>query len=442
VRDTPVVDRVLSVPLPCLRTCKLVWLTFNDWCRPDAASGVWNVVLPVEGGEECCAQKNVRVTAVEVQKQRGRKEYCRSLSMVDPEAAKEIRHKTNPERIHSLEDWLCLTRVQNTLILPPFRDLSPPISSYLYLRLLDVNRLERLQACGAINSLPSSERIQFNHHTQILSIHKHVPGTLPSGGGWFSRDPPVKHCDRCGQGTSKLDREICKGCGVVPSWVAAHSMEAEELKRRLAHVLSKEPALFTALLPVNVLGDGNCCPHSCSVALWGVHDRVYGLGAGKLGTLRSSLSHVMNQHKSLFFERWKRQEMLWDSQDAIAMGMEHGFQRSQEEWSAEFQDLLARSGTDGAYLCQIHIYVLAHLLRRPIIVYADTVQQDSPCRMRGLYLPMEHEVTGIDWETAPLLLAFDGAHFVPLTYHLKHWPPTKPEPRERWIRKTNKKPYT
>ncbi len=49
---------------------------------------------------------------------------------------------------------------------------------------------------------------------------------------------------------------------------------------------------------------------------------------------------------------------------------------------------LARSGTDYAYLAQIHLFILAHVIRRPIIVYAPTEQQDSPCRFRGVYLPV------------------------------------------------------
>jgi hypothetical protein len=97
----------------------------------------------------------------------------RSLSMVSPQLADKIREKVNPEKIISLDDDSCsfieasLTSVQNTLVLPPFTSFSPPISSYLYWRLLDVDRLERLQACGAINSLPNSES---GTHSQMYSL--------------------------------------------------------------------------------------------------------------------------------------------------------------------------------------------------------------------------------------------------------------------------------
>ena len=226
--------------------------------RPDAASGVWQVVLPIgEGaGEDYYPQKAMRVVAAHVKRAYcAKREYARSLSMANPDAARAIREKTDKSSIHSLEDWLRLTRANNTLLLPPFSNFSPPISSYLYLRLLDVHRMERLQKCGAINSLPSSEWIHFNHTTQMIRVNQHAPGALPSGGHWFSTDAAVRHCSACGRGTSKPAREQCKACG-GKEWVDAGSLDAELLKMRLADKLPKEPALFSALLPVNVLGDG------------------------------------------------------------------------------------------------------------------------------------------------------------------------------------------
>jgi hypothetical protein len=105
------------------------------------------------------------------------------------------------------------------------------------------------------------------------------------------------------------------------------------------------------------------------------------------------------------------------------MGLTEANYRQPEEWKREWRDILERSGRDGAFLMEIHIYVLAHVLRRPIIVYSDAVQQDSPCHVRGIYLPLEWSGTGMEWETTPLLLAYEGSHFVQLIYHLKKWPP-------------------
>jgi hypothetical protein len=278
------------------------------------------------------------------------------MSMVNPQLANRIREIVNPDKIVNTADnsasfiVASLTRVQNTLVLPPFAHFSPPVRSYLYWRLLDVHRLERLQQCGAINSLPNSETVDVNRHTEIITVRGNADAT------------------------------------------------------------------YTALLPMNVMGDGNCCLHSCSVAMWGVHDRTT---FGQTGTVRSSLHRLMTQQADLWFRRWQVQEQKFDEEDARAMGSEGQIERSKEEWEKEFKDILERSGQDKAFLVQIHIYVLAHVLRRPIIVYADAVQEYSPCRMRGIYLPLEWRGTGIPWETAPLLLAYDGSHFVPLIYHLK-----------------------
>ena len=49
---------------------------------------------------------------------------------------------------------------------------------------------------------------------------------------------------------------------------------------------------FSAVLPYNVLGDGNCCLHAISVALWGIQDRV--------GVLRGAMDGMMKS-KTLFF---------------------------------------------------------------------------------------------------------------------------------------------
>ena len=262
----------------------------------------------------------------------------RSLSMANPELADIIREKVNPGSIvsggtaDSSYSYIepSLTSVQNTLVLPPFTSFSRHISSYLYWRLLDVYRLERLQACGAINSLPNCESVDVNRSSEIITT-RNVGAT------------------------------------------------------------------YSALLPMTVMGDGNCCLHSCSVQLWGVQDRRRAIGGR--GTVRSSLHRLMTQQAPLFFQRWQQQEQQWDLENARVMGLTEAIERQPEEWEREWRDILERSGRDGAFLMEIHIYVLAHVLRRPIIVYSDAVQQDSPCRMRGIYLPLEWSGTGMELET-------------------------------------------
>lgn len=64
---------------------------------------------------------------------------------------------------------------------------------------------------------------------------------------------------------------------------------------------------------------------------------------------------------------------------------------------------------------ELHIFVLAHLLQRPIIITADTILRDSggealaPITFGGVYLPLEHPPTLC--HRFPILLTYDAAHF-------------------------------
>lgn len=64
---------------------------------------------------------------------------------------------------------------------------------------------------------------------------------------------------------------------------------------------------------------------------------------------------------------------------------------------------------------EFHVFVLAHVLRRPIIVIADTVLRDvdneaiAPIPFGGIYLPVERSPS--ECYNSPLLLAYDAAHF-------------------------------
>ncbi|XP_010122935.1 PREDICTED: OTU domain-containing protein 7A [Chlamydotis macqueenii] len=64
---------------------------------------------------------------------------------------------------------------------------------------------------------------------------------------------------------------------------------------------------------------------------------------------------------------------------------------------------------------EFHVFVLAHILRRPIVVVADTMLRDSggeafaPIPFGGIYLPLE--VLPNRCHCSPLVLAYDQAHF-------------------------------
>jgi hypothetical protein len=78
--------------------------------------------------------------------------------------------------------------------------------------------------------------------------------------------------------------------------------------------------------------------------------------------------------------------------------------------SSSIQNLLV-------YLEDVHIFALANLLKRPIIVIAlETLKNIEPIRLRGIYLPVLSDPSSCVRD--PILIAFHDYHFVPLMFSL------------------------
>ena len=64
---------------------------------------------------------------------------------------------------------------------------------------------------------------------------------------------------------------------------------------------------------------------------------------------------------------------------------------------------------------ELHVFVLAHVLYRPIVIVADTILKDAngdamaPISFGGIYLPLERSAN--ECYRTPLLLTYDAAHF-------------------------------
>ena len=119
-----------------------------------------------------------------------------------------------------------------------------------------------------------------------------------------------------------------------------------------------------------------------------------------------------------------------------------GFTLSDEEWEKEWSELiriarseerqsnaskekdsntLRRNSTirpNYESLEEIHVFVLAHVLKRPVIVLANTVLRDmhgqdfAPIYFSGVYLPLEYNPKHCF--KSPMVLAYEAAHFSPL----------------------------
>lgn len=187
-----------------------------------------------------------------------------------------------------------------------------------------------------------------------------------------------------------------------------------------------EAGFCRKLWPLATTGDGNCLLHAASLAMWGFHDR-------KL-TLRAALHAILasSEYKSALWQRWRFQQTRLNKQAGLVY--------SELEWAKEWDEIVglaapeprqSKCGTRRRSLAiadqpiddtatyesleEIHIMALAHVLRRTIIVVADTVLRDlngeamAPIPFLGVYLPFE--IPAVDCHRAPLLLTYDMAHF-------------------------------
>ncbi|CAK6442494.1 unnamed protein product [Pipistrellus nathusii] len=178
------------------------------------------------------------------------------------------------------------------------------------------------------------------------------------------------------------------------------------------------------LLPLATTGDGNCLLHAASLGMWGFHDRDL--------VLRKALYTMMRTgaEREALKRRWRWQQ--------TQQNKESGLVYTEDEWEREWTELLklasseprTHSGKNGGgsgggvdsaedpvyeSLEEFHVFVLAHILRRPIVVVADTMLRDSggeafaPIPFGGIYLPLE--VPPNRCHCSPLVLAYDQAHF-------------------------------
>lgn len=185
------------------------------------------------------------------------------------------------------------------------------------------------------------------------------------------------------------------------------------------------------LWPLSTTGDGNCLLHAASLGMWGFHDRLL--------ILRKALYNflTMGTCRHALWRRWRWQNARSNLQAGLDLRL------NEDEWRREWDNILklassqprtSGSSTPSASetevdgrgesfstsktyesLEEIHVLALAHVLKRPIFVIADTVLKDvngealAPIPFGGIYLPLEIEPS--ECSRSPLILAYDAAHF-------------------------------
>ena len=164
----------------------------------------------------------------------------------------------------------------------------------------------------------------------------------------------------------------------------------------------------TKLVPLNTIGDGNCLLHAASLAMWGFQDRDF--------VLRRALSHAVSEEiqKNTLYQRWQHNRELENQQ--------FGIQLEPHQWDQEWQmvrqqtSATALAGQNLESLDEFHVFILANVLRRPIIMYAvpklRSHQTDGTLQkinFHGVYLPLLWAPDSC--KKTPLPLAYHNGHF-------------------------------
>ncbi|KAG8444426.1 hypothetical protein GDO86_009563 [Hymenochirus boettgeri] len=169
------------------------------------------------------------------------------------------------------------------------------------------------------------------------------------------------------------------------------------------------------LVPLKTNGDGNCLLHAASMYMWGVQDTDL--------ALRKTLHDVLTATDTRNF-RFRWQLECVKSTEFIKTGLRYDTRNWDEEWEqlVKMSSTETSEGQNGLQydsLEEIHIFVLANILRRPIIIIADNVIRSlesgssfSPLSVSGIYLPLH-------WPSQecykyPIVLGYDSQHFAPL----------------------------
>ncbi|EUB60098.1 Ubiquitin thioesterase zranb1-A [Echinococcus granulosus] len=147
--------------------------------------------------------------------------------------------------------------------------------------------------------------------------------------------------------------------------------------------------------------DGDCLLDSLMQACWGVFDQQ--------STLRHALTESIRACEGQFYRIWREHEVHQAASQ---------YQPDEEQLLRDWHSALTAASLTRSPLEQIHIFVLAHVLRRPIIVYGVKYihnYRDEPiglANFEGVYLPLLWESTFCSRD--PVILGYTRGHFTAL----------------------------
>ncbi|CAG2197947.1 A20 [Mytilus edulis] len=171
------------------------------------------------------------------------------------------------------------------------------------------------------------------------------------------------------------------------------------------------------LYPLKTKGDGNCLLHAVSMCLWGLEDESLLLRR----LLYVSLVQDSSTQKN-FQRRWLLRQRRMNQERPFGFNAQLDKNEWEREWETITNAAIDQQNREAFLpydtLEAVHLYVLANILRRPIIVlasknvrsvYGNSVQE---CNISGIYLPLEWKENEI--YPSPILIGYSMNHFVPL----------------------------
>ena len=130
------------------------------------------------------------------------------------------------------------------------------------------------------------------------------------------------------------------------------------------------------LYAMRTTADGNCLLHAISICLWGVED--CSTDKTEVSIIRKGLKAFMLANKQCLFLHFKAAERRFD---ASILG---GIETPESDLLRQMDYEIACLDDNSRYLTAMHVYCLANMLRRPIIVYCEPNPNGV---MRGIYCP-------------------------------------------------------
>lgn len=168
---------------------------------------------------------------------------------------------------------------------------------------------------------------------------------------------------------------------------------------------------YRPLVPLKTKGDGNCLVHATCMEEYGRDDVGY--------TLRKELHEFLLHASRAFKHQWKSQETIW----AAECGFSLNDSQLDSEWQSVIDLASAEISGDNTRLPlqsleNTHVFALANILKRTIIVVADHFhyingESYSPERFGGIYLP--HLNHPNDCNKYPIIIGYSNGHFNAMT---------------------------